>query len=61
MHFSAFVGVQVGVQMIDSARVEAARPANDPVDFVAFAQEKLRQVGTILEIQISRIIDRVER
>jgi hypothetical protein len=40
--------VRIGVDVIQPARVERARTADDAMDFVVFTQEQFRQVGTIL-------------
>ena len=38
----------VPVEMVDALGVETGRPADDPVNFVAFFQEELGEVGAVL-------------
>ena len=40
--------VRVFVNVVDSRRVECARSADKPVDFVAFLEEQFGQIGSIL-------------
>ena len=42
------VDVRIGVKMIDPRRVKRARAANDPVDFVAFFQQKICEITSVL-------------
>ena len=42
------VDVRIGVKVIDPRGVEGARAADDAVDFVAFFQEQIREVGAVL-------------
>lgn len=48
MHIAASVRARIGVQMLDPRRVERTRPTNDAVYAVSFAEQQLRQVGSIL-------------
>jgi hypothetical protein len=40
--------MRILIDMIDSIGVEGAGPADNPMDLVAFAEEQLGQVATIL-------------
>ena len=40
--------VEIAIEMIDSVGVEGAGPADEAVNFIAFAEEQLRQVGAVL-------------
>ena len=42
------VGVRIGINLVEPAGVERARPADDAMHLVAFGQQQLRQIGTIL-------------
>jgi hypothetical protein len=42
------VHVRIGVEMINARSVEGARAANDPVDFVAFLQQQISQITSVL-------------
>src|SRR5205807_9967952 len=42
------VDVWIGVEMIDARGVEGARAPDDPVDFVSFYQEQIRQITSVL-------------
>src|ERR1051326_1651112 len=42
------VDMRVGIEVVDSARIECARTENDPMDFVPLLQEEFRQVRTVL-------------
>jgi hypothetical protein len=42
------VNVRVAVKVIDPARIEGRGPANHPVNFVAFGQQELGEIGTVL-------------
>jgi hypothetical protein len=42
------IDVGIGVKMIDARSVKRARPANDPVDFVAFLKQKIGEITSIL-------------
>src|SRR6266576_4474325 len=45
---SDVVHVRIGVEMIDARSVERAGAANDPVDFVAFLQQQISQITSVL-------------
>lgn len=47
-HFALFVRFGVGVQVLDPDCIEGARPANDPIHFVPFAEQELSQIRAIL-------------
>ena len=42
------VYVRIGVEMINARSVERAGAANDPVDFVAFLQQQISQITSVL-------------
>ena len=44
----AAVGMRIMVDVIDAAGVEGAGPANNSVNFIAFVQQQLCQVGAVL-------------
>ena len=45
---SNVVNVRIGVKMIDARSVERAGASDDPVDFVAFLQQQISQVTSVL-------------
>ena len=45
---SDVVNVRIGVEMIDARGVERAGATNDPVDFVAFLQQQIGQITSVL-------------
>ena len=45
---SDVVNVRIGVEMIDARSVECAGATNDPVDFVAFLQQQISQITSVL-------------
>jgi hypothetical protein len=42
------VGVRVFINVVDAVGVEGAGTANNSVDFIVFAQQQFRQIGTVL-------------
>ncbi len=42
------VDVRIGIKMVDARSVKCAGAANDPVHFVAFLQQQIGQITTIL-------------
>ena len=42
------VDVWIGIKMIDARSVERAGAANDAVDFVAFLQQQISQITSVL-------------
>jgi hypothetical protein len=42
------VYVRIGVEMIDTRRVKRAGASNDPVDFVVFLEQQIRQITSVL-------------
>ena len=42
------VDVRIGLKMIDARRVKRARPANDPVNFVALLEQEIREITSVL-------------
>jgi hypothetical protein len=45
---SYIVYVWIGIEMINARRVERAGASNDPVDFVAFLKQQIRQITSVL-------------
>ena len=42
------VDVRIPVKVIDAARVERRGPANHAVDLIAFVEQQLGEIGTVL-------------
>src|SRR5437868_7610053 len=42
------IDVRVGVEVIDARRVERAGPPNDPVHFVAFFEQQIGEITSVL-------------
>src|SRR5581483_5364655 len=44
----AIAGVRILIQIVDAIGVEQGRPALDPVDLIALADEEFREIGAVL-------------